>query len=525
MTPNLSHERSGCFSGLLAGSRRQRGRQSVSLQVESASPLAPHESSRGKSLPGDFPEYMRIASSCDFGSTQGGSTQREGSLPPPPYSWATSEKDHFPDVMKTIEDTIGGLDHELRQLSLDIHDHPELNFEERYAHDRLTEFMSSRGFTVTRQYLGLDTAWRAEFRRGARASARGVGRIVGVNAEMDALPGIGHGCGHNLIAMAGVAIALALRAALEKHDVPGTVILLGTPAEESGAGKQILLEKGAYKDMNVCIMCHPVAGDTLELGFVSSLALQNVSVEYFGQPAHAGYAPWEGVNALDAAFVAYAGISALRQQIRPEQRVHGVISGRDWTPNVIPDYAKMSWSVRADAWAALEPLRERVVSCFGSGASATGCRHQVTLGERYLDLHQNPVLAEELSLTAQRYYGIPSYWTEQPASASTDFGNVSYALPALHPTFTIPTPENSKNHTPGFAQAARTEAAHVAAIRTATLLARTAFRIHADSAFCARVRAAYEAGAATGTSASAPAVGSTDASRNSAPRRGAGPSH
>ncbi|KAF8479564.1 amidohydrolase [Russula ochroleuca] len=466
MSSNLSHEWSGCFSGLLAGSRRQRSCQSVPLQEESAAPLAPQESSHGKTLPGEF---------------------REGGLPPP-YSWTTSEKDHIPDVMKTIEDTIHGLDHELRQLSLDIHDHPELGFEERYAHDRLTEFMSSRGFTVTRQYLGLATAWRAEFRRGAR----GLGRIVGVNAEMDALPGIGHACGHNLIAMAGVAIALALRAALEKHDVPGTVVLLGTPAEESGAGKQILLERGAYKDMDVCIMCHPVAGDTLELGFISSLALQTLSVEYFGQPAHAGYAPWDGVNALDAAFVAYAGISALRQQIRPEQRVHGVISGRDWTPNVIPDYAKMSWSVRADAWGAVEPLRERVMNCLESGASATGCRHQVVLGERYLDLRQNPVLAEDMALAAQRCYGIPSYWTEQPASASTDF----VPLPALHPIFNIPTPDDAKNHTRGFAQGARTEAAHTAALRTAALLARTGFRVHADAAFCARVRAAYEAGGA-----------------------------
>ncbi|KAI0286076.1 hypothetical protein BGY98DRAFT_944832 [Russula aff. rugulosa BPL654] len=505
MSSNLSHERSGCFSGLLAGSRRQRGCQSVSMQVESASPLAPQESSHGKSLPGDFPEYVRIASSCDFGSTQG-STQREGSVPPP-YSWTTPEKDHIPDVMCTIEDTIRGLDHELRQLSLDIHDHPELNFEERYAHDRLTEFMSSRGFTVTRQYLGLETAWRAEFRHGAR----GVGRIVGVNAEMDALPGIGHGCGHNLIAMAGVA----------KHDVPGTVICsaLQVP-EESGAGKQILLEKGAYKDMDICIMyVSPVAGDTLEIGFVSSLALQTLTVEYFGQPAHAGYAPWEGVNALDAAFVAYAGISALRQQIRPEQRVHGVISGRDWTPNVIPDYAKMSWSVRADAWTALEPLRDRVVSCLESGASATGCRHQVKLGERYLDLHQNTVLADDLALTAQRCYGIPSYWAEQAASASTDFGNVSYEP---HTRF-----RPRRTH----------RSSHTAALRTATLLARTAFRVHADSAFCARP---YCPGP-TGAGSSAPAVarllrrvdagGGTNSSTGSGDAklmvraRGAGPSY
>ncbi|KAI9510511.1 hypothetical protein F5148DRAFT_1335385 [Russula earlei] len=486
MASNLPHERSGCFSGLLPGSRRQRGSQHVPSQGENAPP-PPQGSSVEKFFPGAFPEYVRIASSCDFGSAQ-----RENALPPA-YSWAASEADHLSDaMMRTIEDALRELDPELRRLSLDIHGHPELCFEERYAHDRLTEFMSSRGFTVTRHYLGLSTAWCAEFTRGAG------GRTVGVNAEMDALPGIGHGCGHNLIAMAGVGVALALRTALERHDVPGTVILLGTPAEETGAGKQILLERGAYEDMDVCIMCHPVSGDTLELGFVSSLALQSLSVEYFGQPAHAGYAPWDGVNALDAAFVAYAGISALRQQIRPEHRVHGVISGRDWTPNVIPDYAKMSWSVRADARDALEPLRERVVRCLEAGASATGCRHEIALGDRYLDLRQNPVLAEDMAVMAQRCYDIPSYRTQMPSPASTDFGNVSYALPALHPTFTIPTPDGAKNHTPGFAIGARTEAAHAAAVRTAALLARTGLRVLADGAFCARVRAAYEGNTAAG---------------------------
>ncbi|KAH9004502.1 hypothetical protein EDB86DRAFT_1949946 [Lactarius hatsudake] len=458
MTSNLPHERSGCFSGLLAGSRRQRACQHAPRQGESA----PRASSPGKALPEELPGYVRIASSCDFGSAK-----RETGHPPP-YSWATSEKDYMADAMRTIEDTLHELGPELRKLSLDIHDHPELPFEERYAHDRLTEFMSSRGFTVTRHYLGMATAWRAEFKRGVR------GRTVGVNAEMDALPGIGHACGHNLIAMAGVGVALALRAALEKHDVPGTVVLLGTPAEESGAGKQILMDRGAYNDMDVCII------------------------------AHAGYAPWDGVNALDAAFVAYAGISALRQQIRPEQRVHGVISGRDWAPNVIPDYAKVSWSVRAETRDALEKLRERVVRCLESGGSATGCRHEVALGERYLDLRQNPVLAEDLSSTAHRCYGIPSYWSTSPASASTDFGNVSHALPALHPIFTIPSPDGAQNHSPGFARAARSEAAHTAALRTAALLAHTGFRVHSDGAFCAQVRAAYDAGtdaAAAGASA------------------------
>ncbi|KAI0272347.1 hypothetical protein BC834DRAFT_343931 [Gloeopeniophorella convolvens] len=391
--------------------------------------------------------------------------------------------------MQTIEDTLRELAPELHQLSLDIHDHPELNFEERYAHDRLTALMAAHGFTVTRHYLGLATAWRAEFRHGR---ARGA-RVLGVNAEMDALPGLGHACGHNLIAMAGVGVALALRAALEAHDVAGTVVLLGTPAEESGAGKQILLERGAYKGMDACVMCHPIAGDTQEVGLVASLALQSLSVEYFGRPAHAGYAPWDGINALDAAFVAYASVAALRQQMRPEQRVHGIVSGRDWAPNVIPDYAKMSWSVRADARDTLDPLRVRVVRCLESAADATGCRHELALGVQYLDLRQNPVLAGDVAETARLRYAMPTRWGAAPAPASTDFGNISYALPSLHPTFAIPTPHNAQNHTAGFARAARSDEAHAAALRSAALLAHTGFRVLQDSAFCARVRAAHDA--------------------------------
>ncbi|THH00612.1 hypothetical protein EW026_g1972 [Hermanssonia centrifuga] len=151
-------------------------------------------------------------------------------------------------VMNTIESTIEEINPELRKLNLDIWEHPEVGFKEHYAHDTLTAFMSERGFTVTKHYLGLDTAWRAEYSRGIG------GRVIGLQSEMDALPNIGHACGHNLIAISGVAIALALKAALEEHNVSGKIVLLGTPAEESGGGKIKLLEQGAYSDMDVCMM-------------------------------------------------------------------------------------------------------------------------------------------------------------------------------------------------------------------------------------------------------------------------------
>ncbi|KAI0060690.1 amidohydrolase [Artomyces pyxidatus] len=400
---------------------------------------------------------------------------------PPPYSPAAPREGIYrPEVMETIEATLATLDVDLHQLSLSIHDHPELNFQERFAHDALTAFMAARGFAVTPHYLGLETAWRAEFVH--MPGAKGA-RVVGVNAEMDALPGVGHACGHNLIAVAGVGVALALAAALRAHNTPGTVVLLGTPAEEAGGGKQLLLERGAYEEMNVCVMCHPMGGATQAVGFAPTLALQVINVEFFGHAAHAAFAPWEGVNALDAAFLAYGNVSALRQQLKPDQRVHGIVQGRDWTPNVIPDYAKMAWIVRASVWDDVVVLRDRVIKCLDAAAMATGCTHSITFGDRYRELHQNRVLAEDLAATAREQYGVPTSITGDVSSASTDF----VTLPSIHPTYNIPTDGGAQNHTPGFTRASRTPEAHTATMLMARMLALTGFRVLDDGAFFEQV--------------------------------------
>ncbi|KAI0769231.1 hypothetical protein BC629DRAFT_1534680 [Irpex lacteus] len=244
---------------------------------------------------------------------------------------------HNADFLVTIESTIDSHNRELRDLSLAIHGNPELGLKEFYAHHRLTAYMEAHGFTVTRHHLGIETAWRAEFAHGHG------GRIIGLQSEMDALPNLGHACGHNLIAITGVAIALGLRAAMLQHDIPGKIILLGTPAEEHEGGKIKLLEKGAYKEMDVCLMAHPGPGVPDGTVIQPWIAVQNIEVEFFGHTAHAAYAPWEGQNALDAAFLAYSAVSVLRQQIKPTHRVQ-----------VIPDYAKMRWAVRAPSWTELE---------------------------------------------------------------------------------------------------------------------------------------------------------------------------
>ncbi|KAG1876439.1 amidohydrolase [Suillus subalutaceus] len=421
---------------------------------------------------------------CDFGSSKFSTVAYQWEAPPV-YSDPPSPNDSIcGEIRHTIETMIDTLDSSLRLLSLQIHSHPELMFEEIFAHKLLSDYMESHGFSVTRHYLGLKTAWKAEYTHGQG------GRTIGINSEMDALPEIGHACGHNLIAISGVGVALAIKSVLETYDVPGTVVLLGTPAEEGGGGKIILLERGAYKGMDACLMCHPSPGPELSSFVVSSLAMQSIDAEFFGKSAHAGDAPWEGANALDAAFLAYSSVSVLRQQIKPDHRVNGVINGSERAANVIPDYAKMRWYVRAPTRDQLTRLTERVSACFEGAALATSCRLKITKNTPYYDLRQNSILAAAFSHAISQECGSVGQY---PSGASTDFGNVSYVLPSLHPAFAIPTQPNGGNHSPAFADSARTAEAHKACMITTKALACTGFRVLADKVFFMQVREAFEA--------------------------------
>ncbi|KAF8523619.1 hypothetical protein JB92DRAFT_3259752 [Gautieria morchelliformis] len=394
-----------------------------------------------------------------------------------------------PEVLKTIEEELDNLSPQLRELSLKIHDHPELCFEEKYAHDTLTAFMSSHGFSVTKHLLGLDTAWKATF------SHKSGGRVIGVNSEMDALPGIGHACGHNLIAIVGVGVSLAIRAALQKHDIPGKIVLLGTPvsSEEAGNGKVILLERGGYREMDACLMAHPGPGPAHSAGTGPCKAVQHINVEFFGHTAHASAAPWEGQNALDAAFLAYSSVSVLRQQIHPSHRVHGIVEGRDWAANIIPDYAKMTYIVRAPTWEETEVLLARVTKCFEAAALATATQVKMTHGIPLYDLNQNDALAQGFADIASHRYSVQvSSTVEGAIGGSTDFGNVTYAVPAIHPSYSIPTKPNGGNHTALFAASARTQEAHEASIVITKALAYVGFRVIDDEEFFKKVRGAFK---------------------------------
>ena len=224
-------------------------------------------------------------------------------------------------------------------------------------------------FRVTRHAYGIPTAFTAEYGSGER--------VVGINAEYDALPGIGHACGHNLIAEAGIASFLGLAAALRESSFPGRVRLIGTPAEEGGGGKLKLIDAGAYQDVSVCMMVHPYSfercpgftGDS----FMPTIANHKFTIRYTGKEAHGAMAPWQGVNALDAVVLAYNAISVLRQQIKPYERIHGVIVNGGTRPNVISAHTETCYYIRSRTLQEAEELKARAMQCFKGAAIATGC--------------------------------------------------------------------------------------------------------------------------------------------------------
>lgn len=276
----------------------------------------------------------------------------------------------------TVLSTIRDSDSDLHKINKAIHSHPELCYEEHFAHETITTYLSSLGFNVRKHTYGLDTSFEVEYECGSG------GRLAIICAEYDALPEIGHGCGHNLIATASIATFIAAANAMKKHDIQGRLRLLGTPAEEGGGGKAKLIDAGAIPDDTAAaIMAHPVSehgvsrekGKYAGLAGLKLIACHKFHVEFHGKTAHAGAEPWNGVNALDAAVAAYTNVGLLRQQIMPEERIQSVIEHGGTVPNVIPEYTRMSWSVRSPTISGADRLLARVKDCIEAGAKAAGC--------------------------------------------------------------------------------------------------------------------------------------------------------
>lgn len=333
------------------------------------------------------------------------------------------------------------VEHQLREISKWLHDNPETAFQEFESSRRLAGFLAENGFEVTYPAYGLETAFEANIGAGDHQ--------VVICCEYDALPGVGHACGHNIIATSSLGAGISLSELSDELGIRLTV--LGTPAEEGGGGKIHLIEAGAFSEAAAALMIHPSVRD---LADPRLLAAQGLTVEFHGREAHAAATPHVGVNALDAFVHAYNGVSVLRQQFEPGDRVHGVIDVGGVAPNVIPAYTRSRWIIRAETASRFETLREKVLACFDAAARATGCRLETTPeGEPYVDLVSNPTMTD-LFVANSALLGreMPTHdQLREPVYASSDMGNVSHIVPSIHPSLRIDT--DAVNHQPEFATA------------------------------------------------------------------------
>jgi amidohydrolase len=381
-------------------------------------------------------------------------------------------------VKHDIQRAVDGLAGELEALSRRIHDHPELGYNEVQASGWLTAFLETKGFEVERGVAGVPTAFRATVNGG------GNGPTVAIMCEYDALPGIGHACGHNVIATSGAGAGAAL-AALRSRLPAGQVQVIGTPAEEGGGGKIKLLQGGVFAGVDCAMMIHGFDRTILHQDL---LGIVRTGFEYAGKAAHASADPWAGVNALDACIQTFNAVSMLRQQVRPDCRIHGIIDNGGAAANIIPEYAKATFYVRAPRIDTMWELHRRVVACAEGAARATGATLTVILHDMvYEPLKRNQTLLN-LFAANMRDAGLVESEPAADRLGSSDVGNVSQVLPTIQPMVAI-APAGTAIHSREFVDAAIKPMAHAGMLAAAKTMALTAYDLLADPA---RIRAAKE---------------------------------
>nr|MCH9700278.1 M20 family metallopeptidase [Actinomycetes bacterium] len=343
----------------------------------------------------------------------------------------------------SVQDVVNRRRGDLLELSHSLHAEPELAFAEHRSCAKTQALVAERGFEVSRAAGGLDTAFRAVYGSGPL--------VIGICAEYDALPEIGHACGHNIIAAAAVGTALALA---EVADALGlTVVLLGTPAEEAGGGKVLMLDAGVFDDITATVMLHP---GPLDIAAARSLALAEARIRYTGRESHAAVAPHMGLNAADAATIAQVAVGLLRQQLAPGQMVHGIVIDGGQATNIIPAHAELRYTMRAENLESLRELESRMNGCFAAGAVGTGCEHVVAeSAPDYAELRPDSWLASTLRAEMVRIGRTPVSEAVEASLplGSTDMGNVTQVMPGIHPIIGVES-GGASLHQPGFTAAA-----------------------------------------------------------------------
>ncbi|CCQ17174.1 putative metallopeptidase [Rhodococcus sp. AW25M09] len=358
---------------------------------------------------------------------------------------------------------------EVVALSHSIHAEPEVAFEEHRSVAKILDTLRAHHFEVETSVAGMDTAFTASFGSGDL--------VVGICAEYDALPEIGHACGHNIIAASAVAAALSLAPVADALGI--TVRVLGTPAEETGGGKVLMLERGVFDGIGAALMVHPGPFDIVG---ATSLALADVAVKFTGRAAHASAAPEWGINAGDAVTVSQVALGLLRQHLSPGQQFHGIVSDGGVAPNIVPGHAELLYYLRANTTESLETLTAKAFACFEAGAVATGCTHEIrTVSPTYAALTPDAWLVaafrQEIEALGRSPLA-PDLEGFRPLG-STDMGNVTNVLPGIHPVVGLDA-GGAVTHQPEFAAACVTESADRALRDGALGLARTAARAAAD---------------------------------------------
>ena len=373
-------------------------------------------------------------------------------------------------LKQRITESVERLGDELTVLSHRIHAHPELAFEETRACGWLVDFLGRQGFRVEAGVGGVSTAFRASFETGA-------GPTLAILCEYDALPEVGHACGHNVIAAAGAGAGAALMTARDRLP-PGRIMVIGTPAEEKGGGKGRLVDAGLFEEVDAAMMIH---GFDRTLLHQDLLGVVRVTFEWAGRAAHASVDPWEGENALDACLATFNAVAMLRQQMRPDCRIHGIVAAGGAAPNIVPERAVADFNVRGPSLEAMWALYDRMVAAAEGAAAATSTRLTVTRHEDvYEPLKRNQALLDVFSgnLAAA---GL----VEGPAApdrlASSDIGNVSQVTATIHAWVAI-APLGTAIHTREFAAAAAAPAARAGLLAGAKLMALSAADLLADPA-------------------------------------------
>jgi len=348
----------------------------------------------------------------------------------------------------------------LIHLSQNIHDHPELGYQEEKASSWLTGYLRENGFSVEKGIAGLPTAFRAVYGQGSPN--------IALLAEYDALPKIGHGCGHNIIATSAVGAAIASKLVVDKFG--GSIIVLGTPAEEVFGGKVDMVKEGVFQEIDVAMIVHP---DTQSVVAKEALACISLDVDFWGKTAHAAAQPHQGINALEALILSFNSINSLRQHVKQDVRIHGIITSGGEAPNVVPEHSAAKFLIRAQDMAYLEELKEKVLNCFLGASLATGARLEYNWGDRtYAPMKNNLTLAELFHRNLESIGRHMEAFDSGFGLGSTDMGNVSQVVPSIHPSVAIASPQISL-HTPEFASAAASEEGHKGLLDASKAMAMT----------------------------------------------------